>query len=467
MCRAFALIRSTCRSASPWIIVVFTLERFLVVNYPQHTNVISKPLIAKRLLYIIIIFSVLISLYAPILSSVYYVQSPQSNQMRKTTKKIQTTLYSANHNTNINENIVRPTSVHHNSLNNYYGQTSLNSHYHLSYHFLNQHHRNLRKTCDILSDYRSIYLYFTLFYTILIIVVPLIIVSVFNTLLIRSLYKSTDQWTTAKLEMHEQEMSYKEIKDKQIQIENLKITWTLIIISLTFILLTLPHMIVYFIISNKLIKSSSIHVIHKITELFYLLNHSVNFFLYVISRKSFRKVLKDKLRCDCFNIKHHAFRHHSANKSYINFSPNSVLQNENNNNSTLISENQIFSNSVDSNKIQPLLNENEFEISTVSKLDNISELRDSNGPQQNKQGVNNKNHVSKKNDIDYEKYWNLPEDDNTKIKRASVTFKSPNQPSKSSFKKSPNNKNNNNNSKKSSLEIIKLNNFINFKKTNK
>ena len=393
--------------------------------------------------------------------------------------------YLSNDNTITNDNMmVRPTPVHHSPLTNLYGQTSLSSQQHqLSYHFLNQYHRNLRKTCDILSDYRSIYLYFTLFYTILIIVVPLIIVSVFNTLLIRSLYKSTDQWTTAKLEMHEQEMSYKEIKDKQVQIENLKITWTLIIISLTFILLTLPHMIVYFIISNKLVKSSSIHVIHKITELFYLLNHSVNFFLYVISRKSFRKVLKDKLKCDCFNIKHHTIRNHhnTANKSYMNFSPNNISQNETTNNGTLINENNIFSNSADSHKNQPLLNENEFEISTVSKLDHISEFNGQ--PQHNKPlGINNsnnnnnKNNVSKKNDIDYEKYWNLPDkdEDTVKTKRSSVTFKSPAQSSKlnnkngnnNNNKKLPNNLNTSNNNK-SSLEIIKLNNLINFKKTKK
>ena len=146
-------------------------------------------------------------------------------------------------------------------------------------------------------------MYFTLVYTILIIVVPILLVSILNTLIIKKLLKSADQWTTAKLELHEQEMSYKEIKDRKLQIENLKITWTLFIISLTFILLTLPHMIVYFLVSNKLTRNPIVQILHRVAEILFLLNHCINFFLYVISRKSFRRVLKDKMRCSCFDAR--------------------------------------------------------------------------------------------------------------------------------------------------------------------
>jgi hypothetical protein len=81
MCRSFALLRNACRAASPWIIVAFTLERFLVVIFPQHSNVISKPLLAKRLVYAILAMSVLISLYVPILSGV--VSSPNMKKFHR------------------------------------------------------------------------------------------------------------------------------------------------------------------------------------------------------------------------------------------------------------------------------------------------------------------------------------------------------------------------------------------------
>lgn len=163
-----------------------------------------------------------------------------------------------------------------------------------------------KKSCDVLEKYRTPYLYFTMFYTVFINLVPLFIVSIFNTLLIVRLYKSNDRWTTAKLEMHEQELSYKDIRDKKVQIENLKITWTLIIISGSFIILTLPFVITYF-FENFVPVSKKYHfpiyVCLKLAEQFYTLNHSTNFFLYVLSRSSFRRVLKEKLKCDCLSYK--------------------------------------------------------------------------------------------------------------------------------------------------------------------
>lgn len=264
MCRGFALVRSTCRAASPWIIVAFTLERFLVVTHPQESNFISKPLLAKRFVYFILLISFLISLYAPILTNIVLVPTP-FKKMANANRRLSPSLSILMQN------------------NPYYQK------------------KFFRKTCDVPEEYRVIYLYFTFFYTLIIIIIPLFIVSLFNALLIMRLYKG-DKWTSAKLKLHDQEMSYKELRDKKVQIENLKITWTLVIISLTFILLTLPHLIFYFIISAKLVKSSSVYVVYKISELFYIFNHSSNFFLYVFTRKSFRRVLKQKLDCGCFNF---------------------------------------------------------------------------------------------------------------------------------------------------------------------
>lgn len=259
MCRSFALLRNACRAASPWIIVAFTLERFLVVIFPHHSNIISKPLLAKRFIFAIIFLSVLISLYVPMLSGL--VQIPNYKKFQKKGKH------------QVFSSLLSTSSP---MLSNYYNQNFF------------------RKSCDVLADYRTIYLYFTLVYTIIVILIPLIIVSLFNTLLIVKLYKSNDQWTSAKLELHEQELSYKEIRDKKVQIENLKITWTLIIISVSFIFLTLPHVITYFvgnILYMKLaVQDKLLYKFQKITELFYIFNHSINFFLYVVTRHSFRKV---------------------------------------------------------------------------------------------------------------------------------------------------------------------------------
>jgi hypothetical protein len=268
MCKSFVLLRSTCRAASPWIIVAFTLERFLVVNFPHHSSIISKPLLAKRFIAIILFMSVLVSLYTPILSGV--VLQPNS-LFKKYTKK---------HGIQTSPSQWSPF----------------------------QQSKFFKKKCDILEEYQSVYLYLTVFYTTMVIILPMIIISVLNALLIARIYHS-DKWTSAKLELHEQEMSYKELRDKKVQIENLKITWTLIIISLTFIFLTLPHMTMYFLGHSDILKTKNssktraniIFFLHKLTELFYIFNHSINFFLYIVTRNSFRRVLKEKLKCDCFN----------------------------------------------------------------------------------------------------------------------------------------------------------------------
>ncbi|CAF0851816.1 unnamed protein product [Brachionus calyciflorus] len=266
MCRSFALLRNTCRAISPWLIVAFTVERFLVVIFPHHSSIISKPLLAKRFICIIITLSVLISLYAPILIGV--TQTPK--------RKLK----------NLNHLEPFTTSP-------------------LYFNYLKQFY--FKPSCDVLTSYRHIYLHLTFFYTFIVIIMPLGIVSVLNTILISRLYKSTDQWTRAKLELHEQELSYKEIRDKKMQVENFKVTWTLIIISVSFIFLTLPYVITYFIANVYYIKNSvqikPLFLIQKITELMYILNHSINFFLYVVTRNSFRRVLKEKLQCDCFNLK--------------------------------------------------------------------------------------------------------------------------------------------------------------------
>jgi len=161
------------------------------------------------------------------------------------------------------------------------------------------------KHCDIETQYRSVYIYLTLIYTIIVVLLPLIIVSLFNTLLIGRLYSSKDEFALAKLGIHEQEMSYKELRDKKVQIENIKTTWMLVIISASFILLTSPHAIVYFtrhIINMNKNSSKSGHthtsnsslgvfmpLIIRFTELLYIFFHS------------FRRVLKEKMRCNCFS----------------------------------------------------------------------------------------------------------------------------------------------------------------------
>ena len=74
----------------------------------------------------------------------------------------------------------------------------------------------------------------------------------------------------------------------------------------------------------------------KFTELLYVLNHSINFLLYTVTRHSFRKVLKEQLKFNCFKIFHIDLSHrynntgHSKGITSRRFNiPNRFLNNSN------------------------------------------------------------------------------------------------------------------------------------------
>lgn len=134
ICRSFSLIRSVCRCASPWIIVAFTLDRFVVVNYPIYSSIISRPHSARRLVCMTLAMSVLVSIYTPMLSGIVYY--PKKN-----------------------------------SLSNRLYRLYRSSEYETSmFKQINLEERFFDKSCDILKDYRKLYVYLTLVYTVSLIV---------------------------------------------------------------------------------------------------------------------------------------------------------------------------------------------------------------------------------------------------------------------------------------------------------
>jgi hypothetical protein len=90
------------------------------------------------------------------------------------------------------------------------------------------------------------------------------------------------------------------------QLENDKVTWMLVVISITFGILNFPYFILWLISCIITVRgktpSAYIESARMVAEVFYLLNYSLYFFLYVISRRTFRKVLIEKMRwrCDWF-----------------------------------------------------------------------------------------------------------------------------------------------------------------------
>ncbi|CAF2433017.1 unnamed protein product [Rotaria sp. Silwood2] len=244
LCKCSTYFRHSLRFAANWIVVAFTLERLIVVYFPLQTSVLCNPRSARRICLFILIIASLLTIYSFIMSDI-------SNDGK----------------------------------NHIY-------------------------ECDIMQKFQTIYLYLTIIYGNLTLTFPILIVCVVNILIVRQLLHA------ARLRKKQQQLSQTKKVDSanneyvnmivKNQLENDKVTWMLVVISVTFGILNFPHFIFWlvFCIMRVRGKTPSVYIEsgRMVGDVCYLLGYSLNFFLYVISRRSFRKVLIEKMRwrCDCF-----------------------------------------------------------------------------------------------------------------------------------------------------------------------
>jgi len=166
--------------------------------------------------------------------------------------------------------------------------------------------------CDIMEKFQKIYFYLTIIYGNLTLTFPILIVCIVNILTVRQLLRAG----RLRKKQQQQQLSQTKKVDSanneyvnmivKNQLENDKVTWMLVVISITFCVLNFPYFILWLIacIISVRGKTPSVYIEsgRMVAEVCYLLNYSLYFFLYVISRRSFRKVLIEKMRwrCDWF-----------------------------------------------------------------------------------------------------------------------------------------------------------------------
>jgi hypothetical protein len=239
--------RHTLRFAAHWIVVAFTLERLIVVYFPLQTSVLCNPRSARRICLFILIISFLLPFYSFLMSDV-----------------------------NVDE----------------------------KHHLLE---------CDIMNKFKKSYFYLTIIYGNLTLTFPILIVCIVNILTVRQLLRAG---RLRKKQQQQQQLSQTKKVDSanneyvnmivKNQLENDKVTWMLVVISITFGILNFPYFILWLIVCIISVRgktpSAYIESGKMVAEVFHILNYSLYFFLYVISRRSFRKVLIEKMRwrCDWF-----------------------------------------------------------------------------------------------------------------------------------------------------------------------
>jgi hypothetical protein len=172
------------------------------------------------------------------------------------------------------------------------------------------------RECDIMNKYKTIYFYLTIIYGNLTLTFPILIVCFVNILTVRQLLRAGRLRKKQQQQQQQQLIQTKKVDSAnneyvnmivKNQLENDKVTWMLVVISITFGILNFPYFILWLIVCIIRVRgktpSAYIESGNMVAEVFYLLNYSLYFFLYVISRRSFRKVLIEKMRwrCDCFD----------------------------------------------------------------------------------------------------------------------------------------------------------------------
>ncbi len=172
-------LRHTLRFAAHWIVVAFTLERLIVVYFPLQTSVICNPRIARRICLFILIISFLLPFYSFLMSDV-----------------------------------------------------------------IDDDKQRLPE-CDIMNRFKKIYFYLTIIYGNLTLTFPILIVCIVNILTVRQLLragrlrkKQQQLNQTKKFDSANNEYVNMIVKN---QLENDKVTWMLVVISITFGILNFPY----------------------------------------------------------------------------------------------------------------------------------------------------------------------------------------------------------------------------------
>ena len=72
VCRLFLYFSYTFRFISVWIIVTFTIERYIAVCHPMHQRAVCTCRWARRLILAVVVMGLLLSLYKPLTGGVYH-----------------------------------------------------------------------------------------------------------------------------------------------------------------------------------------------------------------------------------------------------------------------------------------------------------------------------------------------------------------------------------------------------------
>ena len=245
ICETFLYFSYLFRFVSVWLIVVFTVERYIAACRPLHRRVICTKSFGRRAITGVTLLGGLISLYKPIISGVHTTSDPS----------LQATF---------NNNDVAEADV-------------------LGYS---------RNVCSYNPEYETANFIMEVAYGLSITAVPFVVIAFFNALILKSLMLRESRIKQGKICLKRSSMRW-------------EFTVMLLVVSTTFICLNLPYF-VYWCQRNLLstsrtqaddIKNVNTRDQFYVTLTIYYMNYCINFFLYCLTGTYYRKALKTVFCC--------------------------------------------------------------------------------------------------------------------------------------------------------------------------
>ena len=239
ICETFLYFSYLFRFVSVWLIVVFTIERYIAACRPLQRKLICTKTVGRRAIMGVTVVGSLISLFKPVISGIYGTSVPER-------------------------------------LSTYRNDDEANDVMGYS-----------RDVCRFRPGYERVNFMMEVTYGISITAVPFVVIALFNALILRAL-----------MQRHANMKRFKVcLKDNRIRLE---FTVTLLVVSTSFVCLNLPYF-VYWCQRNILatshttadgIKNVNTRDQFYVTLTIYYMNYCINFFLYCLTGTYYRKALK-------------------------------------------------------------------------------------------------------------------------------------------------------------------------------
>ncbi len=146
--------------------------------------------------------------------------------------------------------------------------------------------------CDPNPIWRNEYLILAFSYTVIVVLIPILFIFISNMLII---VQTAKQNSLRKNLTNDDLVSHSELKKHT---DTTRMTRTLLVISFSYVFLNLPYLIVwsiYYIVNDE---GDFLYILFKLTEIIFLCNYGIKFFLYCVSGSVFRQRLSTSLQAN-------------------------------------------------------------------------------------------------------------------------------------------------------------------------